>query len=170
MISHFISFIWVFISLTFFLKTHIFFLPISVYFFITGEGVTGREQPQVQKVTQAGPKSHASRSKKSRKGQNATLECYNTSQLSSSDGSQYKARHSIAKLYVYIYIMRYTGGGVSIKRCLTSIGIPMLHIRPSRDHLIFNMGIPKPEIRRPLYSDRALEVLDKTTSGPVMYM
>ena len=78
MISHFISFIWVFISLTFFLKTHIFFWLFLYIFFITGEGVTGREQPQVQKVTQAGPKSHASRSKKSRKGQNATLECYNS--------------------------------------------------------------------------------------------
>ena len=57
MISHFISFIWVFISLTCFLEDpFIFFLAISVYFCIIGEGVTGREQPQVQKVTQAGPK------------------------------------------------------------------------------------------------------------------
>ena len=36
-------------------------------------------------------------------------------------------------------------GAVSIKRCrLTSIGIPMLKIRQSRDCLIFNMGIPIP--------------------------
>ena len=35
------------------------------------------------------------------------------------------------------------GGGVSIKRCrLTSIWIPMLKIRWSRNRLIFNMGIP----------------------------
>ena len=34
-------------------------------------------------------------------------------------------------------------GAISIWRCpLTSIGIPMLKIRWSRDHLIFNMGIP----------------------------
>ena len=34
-------------------------------------------------------------------------------------------------------------GAVSMQRCrLTSIGIPMLKIRRSRDRLIFNMGIP----------------------------
>ena len=37
-------------------------------------------------------------------------------------------------------------GTVSIWRCrLTSIGIPMLKIRRSRDHLIFNIGIPIPK-------------------------
>ena len=35
-------------------------------------------------------------------------------------------------------------GAISIKRCLTSIGIPMLKIRRSRDRLIFNMRIPIP--------------------------
>ena len=80
MISHFISFIILFISLKKILRPIYIFFAISVYFCITGEGVTGREQPQVQKVTQAGPKSQSSRSKKSRKGQNATLECYNTYQ------------------------------------------------------------------------------------------
>ena len=34
-------------------------------------------------------------------------------------------------------------GAVSIKTCrLTNIGIPLLKIRRSRDHLIFNMEIP----------------------------
>ena len=35
-------------------------------------------------------------------------------------------------------------GTISIWRCLTSIGIPMLKIRRSHDHLIFNMGISIP--------------------------
>ena len=36
-------------------------------------------------------------------------------------------------------------GGISIwKFCVTSIRIPMLKIRRSRDHRIFNMGIPIP--------------------------
>ena len=36
-------------------------------------------------------------------------------------------------------------GGISIQRChLTSIGIPMLKIRRSRDRFIFNMEIPIP--------------------------
>ena len=38
-----------------------------------------------------------------------------------------------------------TGGCLNIKICrLTSIGMPMLKIRRSRDRLIFNMGIPIP--------------------------
>ena len=37
-----------------------------------------------------------------------------------------------------------TLGAVSIKRCLTGLGIPMLKIRRSGDRLIFNMGIPIP--------------------------
>ena len=37
------------------------------------------------------------------------------------------------------------GGGILIYRCrLTSIGIPILKIRQSNDHLIFNMEIPIP--------------------------
>ena len=33
-------------------------------------------------------------------------------------------------------------GGLSKRYCLTSIGIPMLKMRRSHDHLLFNMGIP----------------------------
>ena len=46
-------------------------------FMIRGEGATGREKPQGRKVTLAGPKSDIARAKKSHKGQNVTLECYN---------------------------------------------------------------------------------------------
>ena len=35
-------------------------------------------------------------------------------------------------------------GSVSIQRCLTGIGIPIIKIRWSCDSLIFNMGIPIP--------------------------
>ena len=45
-------------------------------------------------------------------------------------------------------------GGIYIKRCYTSIGIPMLNIRQSRDHLIFNMGIPY--LGKTLFWDSAL--------------
>ena len=38
----------------------------------------------------------------------------------------------------------FPGDCFNIKMCLTSIGIPMLKIRWSCDHLIFNMGIPTP--------------------------
>ena len=44
-------------------------------------------------------------------------------------------------------------GVVSILRCrFTSIGIPMLKIRPRRDHIMFNMGIPYLK-RRSVYND-----------------
>ena len=45
---------------------------------IRGEGATGREQPQGRKVTLASPKSYIGGAEKSHKGQNVTLECYNT--------------------------------------------------------------------------------------------
>ena len=44
-------------------------------------------------------------------------------------------------------------GGIYIKRCYTSIGIPMLNIRWSRHRLIFNMGIPY--LGKTLFWDRA---------------
>ena len=77
MTSHFILFIWGFISLIFIFKDPFNFSAIYVYFCLTGEAVTGREQPQGQKVTQGGPKCHASWSKTSCKGQNFTLKCHN---------------------------------------------------------------------------------------------
>ena len=52
-----------------------------IFFLFAGEGATGREQPQGRKVTLAGPKSDIGRAKKSHKGQNVTLECYNIQQF-----------------------------------------------------------------------------------------
>ena len=44
-----------------------------------GEDATGGEQPQGRIVTLAGPKSDIGRAEKSHKGQNVTLQCFNTS-------------------------------------------------------------------------------------------
>ena len=61
-----------------------------------------------------------------------------------------KCRFRVTKIYVNQFFGYQTPGGlkpgaVSIWRCrLTSIAIPMLRIRRSRDRLIFNMGIPIP--------------------------
>ena len=46
-----------------------------------GGGGTSREKPQGRKVTLAGPKSDIAKAEKSHKGQNVTLECYNSRQL-----------------------------------------------------------------------------------------
>ena len=76
------SWVWVFLRLSVSLKL-IFIVPfnfhsISIFFLFAGEGATGREQPQGRKVTLAGPKSDIGRAEKSHKGQNVTLECYNS--------------------------------------------------------------------------------------------
>ena len=62
----------------FLLSLLIFNLVLYILLF-AGEGATGREQPQGRKVTLAGPKSDIGRAEKSHKGQNVTLECFNTS-------------------------------------------------------------------------------------------
>ena len=47
-----------------------------MFFFIHGEGATGREEPQRRKCTLAGPETDIGRAEKSHKGHDVTLECY----------------------------------------------------------------------------------------------